>query len=64
MDGDMPCISVFLLNRRRRTGESCYRRVSMIHAAVAESAGVTLGDLDSLLTGRVYASIADKLGIG
>ena len=30
----------------------------MIHAVVAESAGVTLGDLDSLLTGRVYASIA------
>ena len=35
----------------------------MIHAVVADSAGVTLGDLDSLLTGRVYASIADKLGI-
>jgi hypothetical protein len=35
----------------------------MIHAVVAESAGVTLGDLDSLLTGRVYASISEKLGI-
>ena len=35
----------------------------MIHAAVAERAGVTLGDLDSLLTGRVYASIANKLGV-
>ena len=35
----------------------------MIHADVAESAGVVLGDLDSLLNGRVYASIADKLGI-
>jgi hypothetical protein len=29
----------------------------MIHAAVAERAGVILGHLDSLLTGRVYASI-------
>lgn len=35
----------------------------MIHAVVAESAGVVLGDLDSLLAGRVYASAADKLGI-
>lgn len=44
-------------------GESCTWMVIMIHAAIAETAGVTLGDLDSLLTGRVYASIADKLGI-
>jgi hypothetical protein len=36
---------------------------TMIHAVVAESAGVILGDLDSLLTGHVYASIADKLDI-
>jgi len=35
----------------------------MIHGVVAESAGVTLGDLDSLLTGCVYASIADKLDV-
>lgn len=35
----------------------------MIHAIVAESAGVVLGDLDSLLNGRVFASIADRLGI-
>ncbi len=35
----------------------------MIHADVAESAGEVLGDLDSLLNGRVYASIGDKLGI-
>ena len=48
--------------RRRYSEDKCVGG-TMIHAVVAESAGVTLGDLDSLLTGRVYASIADKLGI-
>lgn len=35
----------------------------MIHAAVAEKAGVILGDLDSLLAGRAYASIERRLGV-
>ncbi len=35
----------------------------MIHAVVAERAGVILGDLDSLLAGRVYASIANRIGV-
>jgi hypothetical protein len=35
----------------------------MIHAVVAERAGVILGDLDSLLVGRVYASIENKLDV-
>lgn len=35
----------------------------MIHGVVAERAGVVLGDLDSLLGGRVYASIERRLQV-
>jgi hypothetical protein len=35
----------------------------MIHAVVAEKMGVILGDAESLLKGRVYASVAGTLGV-
>lgn len=35
----------------------------MVHAAVAQRAGTTPADLDSLFAGRAYASVADKLNV-
>jgi hypothetical protein len=35
----------------------------MVHAVIAEQTGTTMADADSLLSGRVHASVANRLGV-
>ena len=35
----------------------------MVHAIIAEQTGTTMADADRLLGGRVYASLANRLGV-
>ncbi len=35
----------------------------MVHAIIAEQTGITTADADSLLNGRVYATVKNRLGV-